>query len=125
MEVWELQPQLDKWERERDSEKEKKTSDDDISWFTGTLAMNRSGRAGIVWRGGHRRKDWTTIRHYEQAIQDEEGVMWHVNPLLGKELLNELPWRQALDKQLVFKLRNNGMVLSNPFLSNGTVNRGT
>jgi hypothetical protein len=41
--------------------------------------------------------------------------------LLGNEILNELPWRQALGKQSVAKLRNNRTaVLRNPFLSNGS-----
>jgi hypothetical protein len=25
-------------------------------------------------------------------------VLWNVNPLLGIEMLNELPWRRTLDK---------------------------
>jgi hypothetical protein len=38
-------------------------------------------------------------------------------------MLNELPRRQTLDEQSVAKLRNNRMVLCNPFLSDGSVNR--
>jgi hypothetical protein len=42
--------------------------------------------------------------------------VWHVNPLLGNEMLNELPRRQTLDKQSVAKLRNSGTRLCNPLL---------
>jgi hypothetical protein len=51
------------------------------------------------------------------------NVMCHVNPLLGNELLNELPRGQTFDKQSVAKLRNNSTVLCNPILSDGSVNR--
>jgi hypothetical protein len=44
------------------------------------------------------------------------------NPLLGNEILNELPRRESLGKQSVAKLRNNRKaVLRNPFLGNGSI----
>jgi hypothetical protein len=43
--------------------------------------------------------------------------------LLGNEILDELPWRQALGKQSVAKLHNSRTaVLRNPFLGNGSIN---
>jgi hypothetical protein len=50
-------------------------------------------------------------------------ILWHVNPLLGYEMLNELLRRQTLNKQSVAKLHNNRTRLCNPLLSSSSVNR--
>jgi hypothetical protein len=57
-----------------------------------------------------------------QAIRCEI-ILWDVNRLLGNVMLNELPWRQTLDKQPDAKLRKNRTRLCSPLLGNGSVNR--
>jgi hypothetical protein len=62
---------------------------------------------------------WTTVPDfYASTIRK---ILWHVNPLLGNELLNEFLWTQILGKHSVARLRNDRTVLHNPFLGDSLV----
>jgi hypothetical protein len=60
----------------------------------------------------------TYVEHIEQKY-----IFWYVSPLLGNELLEDLPRIRIRGKESVAKLRKSGTVLCNPFLCDVSVNR--